>query len=164
MEGTATASAAPTYGAAATLQYNTTSPRTAGVEWRTPFTATGGVIIASTGTITMNIAKVFNANIPLTVNNGASLSMSTFLLTLNGNLINNGGTATGTTGGVTIAGTATQSIGAFTTTGTVTMTKTVGTATFTGNVNGAALTHGGNVIHPTLKDIAKDTAKKEKEI
>jgi NAD(P) transhydrogenase subunit alpha len=31
-------------------------------------------------------------------------------------------------------------------------------------VNGAALTHGGNIIHPTLKDIAKDSAKKEKEI
>jgi len=65
------------------------------------------------------------------------------LLTLNGNFINNG-TATGTTGGVTIAGTAaTQSIGPFTTTGTVSMTKTAGVATFTGNVNGTGLTING---------------------
>jgi len=144
MEGTATATVAPTFGASATLQYNTATACTAGVEWITPFAATGGVIIANTGTITMNAAKVFNLSVPLTINNGASLSMSTFLLTLNGNLINNGGMVSGTTGGVTIAGTATQSIGAFTTTGTVSMTKTAGTATFTGNVNGGAFTLNGN--------------------
>ncbi len=143
MEGTATASAAPTYGAAATLQYNTTTARTAGAEWITPFAPTGGVIIANTGTITMNAAKVFNASVPLTINSGSSLAMSTFLLTLNGNLVNNGGTTSGS-GGVTIAGTATtQSIGSFTTTGTVSCTKTAGTATFTGNVNGGALTING---------------------
>ncbi|MFA6471051.1 MAG: hypothetical protein WCU00_03335, partial [Candidatus Latescibacterota bacterium] len=144
MEGTATASAAITYGAAATLQYNTTTPRTAATnEWKTPFAATGGVIIAGAGTITANAAKVFNASVPLTINSGSSLAMSTYLLTLNDDLINNGGTTSGS-GGVTIAGAATQSIGAFTTTGTVSMTKTGGTATFTGNVNGGALTLNGN--------------------
>ncbi|MFC1873366.1 beta strand repeat-containing protein [Chloroflexota bacterium] len=143
MEGTATASAAPIYGAAATLQYNTATARTAGVEWITPFAATGGVIIANTGAITANAAKVFNANVPLTINSGATLAMSTYLLTLNGNLVNNGGTTSGS-GGVTIAGTATQSIGAFTNTGTISMTKTAGTATFTGNVNGGALTINGS--------------------
>jgi len=143
MQGTATVSAAPTYGSGATLQYNTATSRTAGVEWITPFAATGGVIIANTGTITMNAAKVFNVSVPLTVNSGSTLSMSTYLLTLGGNLVNNGGTASGTTGGVTISGTATQSIGSFTTTGTVSMSKTGGTATFTGNVNGAALTING---------------------
>ncbi|MFC2058585.1 beta strand repeat-containing protein [Chloroflexota bacterium] len=142
MEGTATASVAPTYGASATLQYNTATARTAGVEWITPFAATGGVIIASTGAITANAAKVFNANVPLTINSGATLAMSTYLLTLNGNLVNNGGTTSGS-GGITIAGTATQSIGAFTNTGTVTMTKTGGTATLTGNLNGGALTIDG---------------------
>jgi len=143
MEGTATIAAAPTYGSNATLQYNTATSRTAGVEWITPFVASGGVKIASTGTITMNAAKVFNATAPLTMNSGSTLSMSTYLLTLNGNLINNGGTASGTTGGVIITGTATQSIGAFTTTGTVSMTKTGGTATVTGNISGAALTING---------------------
>ena len=142
MEGTATASAAPTYGAAATLQYNTATGRTAGVEWITPFAATGGVIIANTGTITMDAAKVFNASVPLTINSGATLAMSTFLLTLNGNLINNGGATSGS-GGVTIAGTAAQSIGGFTNTGTVTMTKTAGTATLTGAMSAGPLTMNG---------------------
>ncbi len=144
MEGSATVSAAPTYGSNATLQFNTASSRTAGTEWITPFVASGGVIIANTGTITLNAAKVFNSTAPLTINNGSSLAMSTFLLTLNGNLINNGGTASGTTGGVTLTGTATQNIGAFTTTGTVLMTKTGGVATFTGNVNGTGLTINGS--------------------
>jgi hypothetical protein len=148
LEGTATASAAPTYGASATLKYDTATPRTAGAEWITPFVAGGGVIIANTGTITFNAAKVFNATSLLTIESGATLSMSTFLLTLNSDCINNGGTLSGTIGGVTLAGTADQSIGAFTTTGTVSMTKTAGTATFVGNVNGAGLTI--NVIGGTL--------------
>ena len=144
LEDIATVSAAPTYGSNATLQYNTSTSRTTGAEWITPFISAGGVIIANTGTISMDAAKVFNSTAPLTVNSGASLSMSTYLLTLNGNLINNGGTASGTTGGVTLAGTATQTIGAFTTTGTISVTKTGGTATLTGNVNGAGLTINGS--------------------
>ncbi|MCX6258832.1 MAG: T9SS type A sorting domain-containing protein, partial [Bacteroidia bacterium] len=81
MEGTATASAAPDYGASATLQYNTATARTAGDEWIATFAATGGVIIANTGTITANAEKAFNTGIPLTVNNGAKLDMSTFAIT-----------------------------------------------------------------------------------
>ncbi|MCX6305181.1 MAG: hypothetical protein NT040_09440 [Bacteroidetes bacterium] len=147
LEGTATIVATTgvvTFGTNATLQYNTSTARAAtSEEWLTPFAATGGVIIAGTGTITLNESKVFNTSVPLTVGSGASLSMSTFSLTLNGNLINNGGTVSGTTGGVTIAGTATQSIGAFTTTGAVSMTKTGGTATLTGNISGASLAING---------------------
>jgi len=75
IEGTATATAAPTYGAAATLRYNTSTARTAGVEWITPFAATGGVIIANTGTITLNSNEVFNANVPLAINSGATMAM-----------------------------------------------------------------------------------------
>ncbi|GAH96869.1 unnamed protein product, partial [marine sediment metagenome] len=145
MQGTATLALSGetlTYGASATLEYNTATGRTAGTEWITPFAAAGGVIIANTGTITADAAKVFDASVPLTINSGATLAMSTYLLTLNGNLVNSGGTTSGS-GGVTIAGTVTQSIGAFTNTGTVTMTKTGGTATFTGNVNGGALTLTG---------------------
>ena len=146
MEGTATASVAPTYGTAATLQYNTATARTAGAEWITPFAATGGVIIANTGTITLNNAKVFNANVPLTINSGATLSTnaSNYAVTFGGNFINNGGTFTAGSSAITIANTsATQSIAGFTTTGTVSMTKTGGVATFTGNVTGGALTING---------------------
>ena len=145
MEGTATASAAPTYGGTATLQYNTATPRTSGAEWITPFAASGGVIIGNTGEITMGGAKVFNANIPLTINTGATLTPGANLLTLGGNLMINGtGTLTSGTGGVTLAGAATtQSIGGFTTTGTVSMIKTAGSATFTGNVGGAGLAING---------------------
>ncbi|MCX6256432.1 MAG: hypothetical protein NTW49_00790, partial [Bacteroidia bacterium] len=132
-----------TYGANATLQYNTSTARTSTPEeWITPFIATGGIIIANTGAITMDAAKVFNASVPLTLNNGATLVISTFLLTLNGNFINNGGTTSGS-GGVTITGTSTQSIGSFTNSGTVSMTKTGGIATLQGNVNRGGLTING---------------------
>jgi hypothetical protein len=143
MEGTATASAAPTYGSNATLQYNTATARNAGVEWLNTFAATGGVIIANTGTITMNAAKVFNENVPLTINSGATLATNNLQLTLGGDF-NNSGTFTGGTSNIIIANTAaTQGIDGFTTTGTVSMTKTSGTATFRGNVNGAGLTING---------------------
>ncbi len=62
-----------TYGPNATLQYNTTTLRNATLEeWITPFTATGGVIIANTGAITSNGNKVFSSA-PLTINIGAIL-------------------------------------------------------------------------------------------
>lgn len=145
MEGAATASAAPTYGAAATLQYNTATARNAGVEWRTPFTATGGVIVANTGAITLNGAKVFNASVPLAINSGATLATGNFQVTLGGNFVNNGGTFTAGSSTIVIANTmAAQSIAGFTTTGAVSMTKTAGTATLTGNVNGGAFTLNGN--------------------
>ena len=128
MAGTATASIAPTYGSNATLQYDQTV--TAGPEWITPFTATGGVIINS-GTVTLGVAKVFgsNTNVPLTINSGATLTPGAYLLTFDGDF-NNAGTLTSGSGGVTITGTTgTQSIDGFTTTGNVSCTKTAGTAT-----------------------------------
>ncbi len=147
MEGTATVvatSGVVTYGANATLQYNTTTARTSTAEeWITPFAATGGVIIASTGAITPDLAKVFNASVPLTINSGATLLTNNLQLTFGGNFVNNG-TLTAGASIITITGAVAQNIGAFTTTGTVSMTKTAGTATFTGNVNGGALTLNGN--------------------
>ncbi len=144
MEGTATVSATPTYGSLATLQYNTPTSRTAGVEWITPFAAAGGVVITNTGNITMNAAKVFNASVPLTINSGASLATANFQLNLGGNFINLGGTFTAGSSPIFIDNTmATQSIAGFTTTGLVSMTKTFGTATFTGNVSGSGLTLNG---------------------
>jgi PKD repeat protein len=111
MEGTATVSTAPTYGAAATLRYNTATARTAGAEWITPFAASGGVIIANTGTITMNASKVLNANVPLTINNGATLDVSTnnYGLTVGGNW-SNGGAFTQRSGTVTLNGTGVQTM------------------------------------------------------
>lgn len=143
IEGDATASAAPTYGPNATLQYNTANARTAGVEWITPFDATGGVIIANTGAITANEDKVFNDGSPLTINTGATLTADINNFTFNGNFINNG-TWTPSSGDITITGTATQGIGTLTTSGTVFMTKTAGVATFNGNINGNNLTMNGS--------------------
>ncbi len=145
MEGTATATYTGTLalGANATLNYNRTASLTAGAEWVTPFVATGGVIIES-NTVTLNAAKVFNADIPLNINLGAELntSGSNFALTFNGDFINDG-TLTAGSSAITITGSSTQDIDGFTTTGTVSMTKASGTATLTGNVNGGALTING---------------------
>jgi fibronectin-binding autotransporter adhesin len=146
LEGTATATVTGTltYGAAATLQYNKSGAVTPGSEWKTPFTATGGVVIGNTGLVTMPAAKVFNAGIPLTINSGASLSTSTYLLTLGGNF-SNSGTFTSGTGGITITGTATtQTLSGFTTTGNLSMTKTAGVATITGTVSAVNLAVNGS--------------------
>ncbi|MCX6256689.1 MAG: T9SS type A sorting domain-containing protein [Bacteroidia bacterium] len=154
IEGTATinvTSGVVTYGANATLQYNTSVARTASSEeWISTFAATGGIIITNTGAINMDAVKVFNSTAPLTINNGSALTLSTYLLTLNGDLINNGGTISGS-GGVTLAGTSTQSIGSFTTTGALSVSKTSGTATLMGNVNAASLafntsTNGSTIL------------------
>lgn len=88
IEGTATASVVPTYGSTATLQYNVTTARTAGVEWLSPFNASGGIVINNTGTITMNVAKVVNA--PVTINSGSTLTTNNLALTIGGNFTNNG--------------------------------------------------------------------------
>lgn len=148
MEGTATVTVTGagvvTYGANATLQYNTANPRTvSSEEWLPTFTASGGVIITNTGTITLNAAKIFNASVPLTINSGASLATNNLQVTFGGDFVN-GGTFTAGSSPIVIANTmATQSIAGFTTTGLVSMTKTAGAATFTGNVNGAGLTING---------------------
>ena len=148
MEGTATASALPTYASGATLQYNTSTSRNSGPEWITPFAATGGVIITNTGTITLAVAKAFNAYVPLTIQSGATLSTNAsnnYSLTFGGNFVNNGGTLSAGSSMMIIAYTATtQSIAGFTTTGLVTNQKTAGTATFTGNVNGGSFTLNSN--------------------
>jgi hypothetical protein len=95
MEGTATASVAPAYGGTATLQYNTATARTTGPEWITPFAATGGIVIANTGAITLGTSKVLNTSVPLTINSGATLNTSAannYALTFGGDFNNNGGT------------------------------------------------------------------------
>ncbi|KKU30784.1 MAG: hypothetical protein UX46_C0012G0005 [Candidatus Amesbacteria bacterium GW2011_GWC1_46_24] len=149
MQGTATVtvtSGVVTYGASAKLQYSTTTGRTASSEeWITPFAATGGVQISSTGTITMNEAKVFSAGIPLLVDSGAALNTGNFQLSLGGNFTATGATFTAGSSKIVIGnGTATQSITGYSTTGETEMTKTGGTATFQSAVNGVALTINGS--------------------
>ena len=145
MEGMATVSATPTYGSNATLLYNTSTARTSGVEWITPFVGLGGVIIANTGAITMNTAKVFNFASPLTINTGATLNSANLQLTFGGNFSNTGGTFIAGSSPIIVSNTmATQSIAGFNTTGLVSLTKTGGTATFTGNTSGSGLTINGN--------------------
>jgi hypothetical protein len=133
-----------TYGSSATLQYNTTSSRAVSTEWPSPFLATGGVILAGSGTITLDNNKILgnNTSVPLTINAGTlntSLA-NNYSLTFNGNYINNGGTLTANASSITITGTVTsQSIAGFTTTGSVSLTKNSGTATLTGAVTAANL-------------------------
>ncbi|MCX6226447.1 MAG: hypothetical protein NTV01_17140, partial [Bacteroidia bacterium] len=153
MEGTATVTVTTgvvTYGTNATLQYNTATSRTVtSEEWISPFAATGGVIIANTGTITADGAKVFNASVPLIINSNATLATNNFQVTFGGNFVNDGMFTAGSSP-IVIANTmAAQSIDGFTTTGTVSMTKTGGTATFAGNVNGGAfsLTGSGGILN-----------------
>jgi len=81
MEGTATVSAAPTYGASATLQYNRTVAQVTGPEWITPFAAIGGVRITNTGMITVATTnKAFNSNVPLNIESGATLANGGFAI------------------------------------------------------------------------------------
>lgn len=143
INGTATISIAPTYGAAATLRYNNTAARNAGVEWVSPFVGTGGVVIANTGAITLTGARVLGDNVPLTINATATLTPGANLITLGGDFINNGIFTIGS-GGININGTSTQNISAFTTTGTVSMTKTAGTASFTGSTSTGSLIINGS--------------------
>jgi hypothetical protein len=143
MQGTATIPSQPTYGANATLQYNTATARTAGAEWPATFTGSGGIIIASTGAITLNAAKILAANNPLIINSGATLITNNFQLTFGGSFVNTGILTSGSSN-ITIANImVNQSIAGFTTIGNVLMTKTSGTATFAGDVTGGELIING---------------------
>jgi hypothetical protein len=116
MEGTATATAAPTYGAAARLQYNTTTARNIGVEFIATFNGSGGIIIANTGAITLNAARTVNA--PVVVNTGATFILGTNVLSGTGSFTLSSGanlqigntsgiTSSGATGNIQLSGTRT---------------------------------------------------------
>jgi putative cofactor-binding repeat protein len=139
MEGTATASAAPTYGSNATIQYNSSDNRTVGPEWPSTFSGSGGVVVTNTGTVTLNAAKTLNTGIQLKIEADATLNTNNYSLTLGGDFINNGILNAGSSN-ITINGTANQSIGTITTTGSFSTTKTGGTATLTGNISAGAFT------------------------
>ena len=101
LEGTASVAVTTgvvTYGPNATLQYNKPAAYTATAEeWITPFTGTGGVIIANTGTITLNNAKTINYN--LTIDSGASLNLGTFTSSANALTLAGSGQVNGSWGG-----------------------------------------------------------------
>ena len=123
-----------TFLSGSTVIYDAANQNVAGLNY-------SNLILSGSGTKTLSAATTTNGT--LTVNTNITFALSSFLLTLNGDLFNNGVSVSGAAGGVTIGGTANQSIAGFSTTGTVTMTKTAGTATFTGNVSGAGLTING---------------------
>jgi len=149
LEGTASITVTTgvvSYGTNATLQYNKPAAYTAtSEEWISPFAATGGIIIANSGAITLNSLKTFNTSVPLTINSGATLntSSSNYAVTFGGNFVNNGGTFIANASAITITGNVAQSIDGFTTTGTVSMTKTGGTATLQEAMSSGALTING---------------------
>jgi len=139
MTGTATASAAPTYGANAALQYNSASSLIAGPEWVSPFIANGGVQISSvTGssivTLNNNVEKRFSDGVALVIDEGASLVATNTDLYFGGDFINNNGSLT-TDGFVYLTGAVSQTIDGFTATKGVVMNKAAGVATFTKNLN-----------------------------
>ncbi len=142
IEGTATGSATPTYGANATLQYKGTGAQTTGASFPATWSGSGGVIIANTSgnDVTLGAAEVINA--PLTINSSARLNTGNYSLALGGNFTNSG-TFTAGSSAITISGTGTQSIAGFTTTGGLTVTKTGGTATLTSTMSPGALTMNG---------------------
>ena len=85
MEGTATASVAPTYGASATLQYKGSAAQTTGVEFSSTFSGTGGVIINNANGVVLGTSK--------SITNG--LAITTGALTVNPALnLTVGGTTT----------------------------------------------------------------------
>jgi autotransporter-associated beta strand protein len=114
-----------TYGANATLQYNTSTAITAtNEEWISPFLGSGGVVIANTGTITLNGNKSFTftdrngtTSSPLTIKAGSTLANGGYTITSPSGLFLENGTT-----GSTISGSGTLTLG-----GNVTVTNSTGT-------------------------------------
>lgn len=80
MEGTATISAAPTYGANATLQYKGSAGQITGAEFPATFGGSGGVIIDNANGVSLNAARSISSNLTLT--SGALTTTTTNLLTI----------------------------------------------------------------------------------
>ncbi len=90
MEGTATVSAAPTYGAASTIRYKGAASVSTGVEFPATFAGSGGVIIdqGSANTVTLNQTKTAMAG-NLNIKSG-TFDLTTFTI----NRVSAGGTLT----------------------------------------------------------------------
>ncbi|MEI6889449.1 MAG: hypothetical protein WCL03_09230 [Bacteroidota bacterium] len=152
-----------TYGASATLQYNSgASVRTVSTEWPATFAGTGGVIVEGTGTITTNGAKALTAPAPLNINAGATLATgatNTFTLTVGGTTTVDGTLTLANTGAKTFTGDATVG-GVWNETGVAAINYagnlTVNTgATFTASATGAhTFTGTARTIGGTLGTIS----------
>lgn len=139
------------YGSTGGLRYDAgSSNRTVGAEWPASFASTGatvGVNVAGTGTITLNEAKILGiatgtagANVPLTIEAGATLNTAGFAMTFQANFTNNGTFNAGSSA-ITFARNLTQTItGPISTTGLFTVSKTAGTDVL--NINGAVSAAG----------------------
>ena len=85
IQGTATTTGTvPTYGAAATLEYKGSAQQTTGVEFKTPFAASGGVIINNSLGVILNVASTISSTTSpcLTLTNGTLTTTATNLLTI----------------------------------------------------------------------------------
>jgi hypothetical protein len=147
MEGTATASAVPTYGANATIQYKGSSIQTTGVEFPATFNGTGGVIIDNANGVNMTGSHTIGG--PLTLTNGA-FSIGANTLTLNGTIPVCGSLTGGASSNLTIGGTATTANIPSVTLNNLTINRANGAQLCSGNVtvNGTlTLTNGKLTIN-----------------
>jgi hypothetical protein len=88
MEGTATTTGTiPTYGGAATLQYQGSAAQTTGTEFPATWTGTGGVIINNASGVTLNASKTINTALALTL---GDLSTGANTLTMGQNATTSG--------------------------------------------------------------------------
>ena len=93
-EGTATVSAAPTYGANATLRYKGSAGQSTGNEFPGTFTGSGGVIIDNPSGVTLTGSKTIGASLNLT-NGALSIGANTLTLSNSSNLTYGSGSLTG---------------------------------------------------------------------
>jgi len=97
IEGVATVTVAPTYGAAASLQYKTTDVRNQGPEWISPWVATGDIFInLPSGSLTLNAAKSIANGIVLNLVNGTFAAGTNLTMSTTSSIVKSGGTMTGT--------------------------------------------------------------------
>jgi len=136
VEGTATATAAPTYsGASAALQYKTTDVRNQGPEWITPWPAATGDIFINLqgGSLTLNAAKNIANGSNLNLVSGTFAAGTNLTMATTSSITKSGGTMTGTLQGagtynVTYTGTSMSTSSELSGTGlrNVTLNLTVG--------------------------------------
>jgi len=142
MEGTATIASAPTYGSSATLEYDGSGARTVGNEFPASLTASGGLVVNSTGLITLNVSKTVSK---ITVGPGgllATTAASGQTLTVSGTTNLSGKLTLAGNGLKTLTGDVVVANG-----GEIEILNSINTTFMNGNVtvaNGGTFTHSVN--------------------